>query len=150
MTILFFIAIFAKWKRFQKCFVLLVDGNRAGGIPGNQNAWSKGACFYQSLKFLGEYIIPHNLEFNATTVGGLSAIDYNQQDDIFYILSDDWSYINPARFYTAKISLSSTGIDMVLFPDLPNGHKSLLFVSDNNFRASEKTQFLLFEVIPGK
>lgn len=33
-------------------------------------------------------------------------------------------------------------------PTLPNGHKTLVFVSDNNFNFLEKTQFLLFEVIP--
>jgi hypothetical protein len=33
-------------------------------------------------------------------------------------------------------------------PDLPNGHKTLLFVSDNNFILFEKMQILLFEVIP--
>jgi hypothetical protein len=31
-------------------------------------------------------------------------------------------------------------------PDLPNGHKTLIFVSDNNFAKEQKTQFLLFEV----
>jgi len=33
-------------------------------------------------------------------------------------------------------------------PALPNGHRTLIFISDNNFRNVEKTQFLLFEVIP--
>ncbi|MGZ8558755.1 MAG: esterase-like activity of phytase family protein, partial [Chitinophagaceae bacterium] len=33
-------------------------------------------------------------------------------------------------------------------PLLANGHQSLIFVSDNNFNTKEKTQFLLFEVIP--
>jgi hypothetical protein len=33
-------------------------------------------------------------------------------------------------------------------PTLPNGHRTLLFVSDNNFNWFEKTQLLLFEVIP--
>ena len=33
-------------------------------------------------------------------------------------------------------------------PVLPNGHRTLIFVSDNNFRNVEKTQFLLFEIIP--
>jgi hypothetical protein len=32
-------------------------------------------------------------------------------------------------------------------PDLPNGHKTLLFISDNNFNVFEKTQLLLFEVM---
>lgn len=33
-------------------------------------------------------------------------------------------------------------------PNLPNGHKTLVFVADNNFSSIEKTQFLLFEIIP--
>ena len=33
-------------------------------------------------------------------------------------------------------------------PMLSNGHRSLVFVTDNNFNAKEKTQFFLFEVIP--
>ncbi len=33
-------------------------------------------------------------------------------------------------------------------PLLPNGNRTLIFVADNNFRATEKTQFLLFEIIP--
>lgn len=33
-------------------------------------------------------------------------------------------------------------------PDLPNGHKSLVMASDNNFNKTQITQFLAFEVIP--
>jgi len=33
-------------------------------------------------------------------------------------------------------------------PRFPNGHRSLIFVSDDNFSKNQKTQFLLFEVIP--
>ena len=33
-------------------------------------------------------------------------------------------------------------------PTLPNGHKTLLFVTDNNFQSFQKTQFFLFEVVP--
>lgn len=33
-------------------------------------------------------------------------------------------------------------------PTLSNGHKSILFVADNNFSKTEKTQFFLFEVMP--
>jgi hypothetical protein len=32
-------------------------------------------------------------------------------------------------------------------PTLPNGHKTLVFVADNNFAALEKAQLLLFEVM---
>ena len=31
-------------------------------------------------------------------------------------------------------------------PNLPDGHRTLLFVSDNNFSLLQKTQFLLFEI----
>jgi hypothetical protein len=33
-------------------------------------------------------------------------------------------------------------------PVLPNGHRTLVLVSDNNFIELEKTQFFLFEIIP--
>lgn len=33
-------------------------------------------------------------------------------------------------------------------PDLPNGHRSLVLVSDNNFNPDQVTQFLAFEVVP--
>ncbi|MEJ7672005.1 MAG: esterase-like activity of phytase family protein [Chitinophagaceae bacterium] len=32
-------------------------------------------------------------------------------------------------------------------PELPNGNKTLIFVSDNNFSKDQKTQFILFEVV---
>ncbi len=31
-------------------------------------------------------------------------------------------------------------------PTLPNGHRTLIFVADNNFSPLQKTQLLLFEV----
>ena len=37
---------------------------------------------------------------------------------------------------------------MTFGPVLPNGHKTLVCVVDNNFSALERTQFFLFEVIP--
>ena len=33
-------------------------------------------------------------------------------------------------------------------PDLPNGHRSLVMVSDNNFNPLQITQILAFEVLP--
>lgn len=66
-----------------------------------------------SLKFLDEYDLPYNLPYKNTTVGGLSSIDYDAQNDVYYLISDDRSEINPSRFYTAKISLVSTEINSV-------------------------------------
>lgn len=68
-----------------------------------------------ALKYIGKYVIPNAFEFRKTTVGGLSGIDYDPFTDTYYMLSDDRSSINPARFYTAKIKLADTGIIDVKF-----------------------------------
>ena len=75
-----------------------------------------------SLKFLGGYDIPYNLMYNNTTVGGLSGIDYDVKHDLYYLISDDRSEKDPARFYTARIFFTQTGIDSVAF----TGIKTLL------------------------
>jgi hypothetical protein len=72
----------------------------------------------KSLKFINEYDIPFNLKFMETTVGGLSGIDYDRKNDIYYLISDDRSAINPARFYAAKIKISANGIDTLQFSDM--------------------------------
>ncbi|MCP9750019.1 esterase-like activity of phytase family protein [Ferruginibacter sp. HRS2-29] len=71
-----------------------------------------------SLKLLGQYEIPYNLTFKKTTVGGLSGIDYDAANELYYMVCDDRSNINPARFYTAKIFISAAGIDSFRFVDM--------------------------------
>lgn len=63
-----------------------------------------------SLRFLGEYQLPHGYLFDSTEVGGLSGIDYNPEREEYYLVSDDPSTKGPARFYTAGIRISDTGI----------------------------------------
>lgn len=70
------------------------------------------------LKFINEFVIPFNQKFKGTTIGGLSGIDYDKGRDVFYILSDDRSDINPVRFYTTKIRVGENGIDSVIFLDV--------------------------------
>jgi hypothetical protein len=67
------------------------------------------------LHFLSEYVVPFNTFHDSTLVGGLSGIDYNQAKDEYYLISDDRSQRNPARFYTAKISIEDKKIDSVYF-----------------------------------
>jgi len=67
------------------------------------------------LKFLGDYDVAHNQAFQNTTVGGLSGIDYDSKNNLYYLICDDRSSINPARFYSAKIFLNEKGIDSVQF-----------------------------------
>ena len=48
-----------------------------------------------------------------------------------------------------SLNMFIDNIEGVTFgPVLPNGHRSLLFVADDNFAKTQKSQFLLFEVIP--
>lgn len=72
------------------------------------------------LQFLGEYDVSHNQLFQNTTIGGLSGIDYDKKNNIYYLICDDRSAINPARFYTAKIYLNDKGIDSLQFLSVKN------------------------------
>jgi len=70
-----------------------------------------------SLKFIGEYVFPHGRFFRNTVVGGLSGIDYDPASDVYYLICDDRSERNVARYYTARIPISDKGIDTVIFTD---------------------------------
>lgn len=67
------------------------------------------------LKLLSEYVIPFNYQFENTTVGGLSGIDFNPEKNEYYLISDDRSDKNPVRFYTAQIAVKNDKIDTVIF-----------------------------------
>ena len=59
------------------------------------------------LRLIGEARLPHRLQFQGTTVGGLSGVDYDAASGLYYLLSDDGSNISPARFYTARLPLET-------------------------------------------
>lgn len=71
-----------------------------------------------ALKYLGGYEIPADFKFKNTVVGGLSGIDYDAGNNLYYLISDDRSEKNPARFYTAKIFFTQRGIDSLVFTDV--------------------------------
>jgi len=78
------------------------------------------------VKYIDTDEIPFDLKYRNTVVGGLSGIDYDAANDIYYLVSDDRSDKNPARFYAAKIKLGQYKIDTVFFTDVkymlqPNG-----------------------------
>ena len=73
----------------------------AGYLP--RDAASQGPR--ARLRLIGEARLPHRLQFQGTTVGGLSGIDYDPVSGLYYLISDDGSSFNPARFYTARIAL---------------------------------------------
>ncbi|WP_410667099.1 esterase-like activity of phytase family protein [Amycolatopsis sp. cmx-4-68] len=65
------------------------------------------------VRLLGEQIVPNALQFQGTTVGGLSSIDYDPRTGGYALICDDRSAINPARFYTATFPVSATGVGPV-------------------------------------
>ncbi|MDT5146238.1 MAG: hypothetical protein QOC58_883, partial [Mycobacterium sp.] len=65
------------------------------------------------LTYLGQSRIPFGAIVEDTVVGGLSAISYDAARGLYYVISDDRSAKNPARFYTAQLSLSDKGIGKV-------------------------------------
>ncbi|OBI33061.1 phytase [Mycobacterium sp. E1386] len=67
------------------------------------------------LTYLGQSQIPFNATFDGTVIGGLSALSYDAGRQLYYVISDDRSEKNPARFYTVQLSLSDRGIDKVTF-----------------------------------
>ncbi|PZD73780.1 hypothetical protein C1752_01734 [Acaryochloris thomasi RCC1774] len=54
------------------------------------------------LEFVGDYALPQT-SFEGTTVGGLSALTYDQRRDLIYALSDDRQQ---PRFYTLALNIS--------------------------------------------
>jgi hypothetical protein len=95
--------------------------------PSKKSMVSPQAETIKSLHFLGEKDVPYNSLYNNTTIGGLSGIDFDSTHNIYYLISDDRSAVNPARFYRAGISFSPSGIDSIHFTGVqfllqPNGN----------------------------
>ena len=67
------------------------------------------------LNLLDVYEIPFQTMFQQTKVGGLSSIDYNLEEDVYYLISDDRSAFNPARYYKASIRISHNKIEDITF-----------------------------------
>lgn len=87
---------------------------------GSSRKVRHAATNLKTLHYLGEYRLPFDFPYNNTVVGGLSGIDYDQKNDTYYLISDDRSDKNPARFYTAKIRMGNSGIDTFYFTAVEN------------------------------
>ncbi|GAA3486455.1 esterase-like activity of phytase family protein [Streptomyces cremeus] len=80
--------------------------------PGDPGEGSGRAV---QARLLGERTVPHKLAFQNTTVGGLSGIDRNPCTGEYVFISDDRSYLQPARFYTARLDVDADGVHAVDF-----------------------------------
>ncbi|GAB3647910.1 esterase-like activity of phytase family protein [Ramlibacter alkalitolerans] len=64
------------------------------------------------LRLIGEKILPHGLQVQGTTVGGLSGLDHDPAIGLWVALSDDRSERNAARFYTLRVDVRASGLDV--------------------------------------
>lgn len=69
------------------------------------------------LAYLGQVQVAFGATFADTVIGGLSALSYDPGRQLYYVISDDRSDKNPARFYTVQLPLSDKGIDQATFID---------------------------------
>lgn len=96
------------WRRTLVSAVVLAVAIGTGTAIGVLAPRRPAAAAVEDLeitRFLGEQRLPHLMEFDGTTVGGLSGIDRDPFTDTWYFISDDrWRY-NPARFYTGELDI---------------------------------------------
>jgi hypothetical protein len=91
--------------------VALVGCAGTGQTVSDTNpASTQRAAVGYSLRLIGEATLPHRMNAFGTTLGGISGIDYDAARDVYYLLSDDRSDINAARFYTAKIAITGNAL----------------------------------------
>ena len=63
------------------------------------------------IESLGVVTFETGFEFAGTEVGGLSGITYDSGRGVYYVLSDDRSEVNPARYYEVDIDLADGSLD---------------------------------------
>jgi hypothetical protein len=88
----------------------LLGALAAGSLLPTRWASAQSAGAAPKLRLIGHTTLPHKLQFQDTTVGGLSGLDYDRERGVYYALSDDRSDINPARFYTLKLPLTASSL----------------------------------------
>ncbi|MFN7940315.1 MAG: esterase-like activity of phytase family protein [Thermoanaerobaculia bacterium] len=64
-----------------------------------------------SFEYLGRAVLPPGLLFRGTTVGGLSALAWDEERGELLALSDDRSERQPSRFYRLRVALDGDRLD---------------------------------------
>ena len=65
---------------------------------------------YSTPELLGEFVLPAGLWLDGKLFGGISGLDYDAENDVFYAISDDRSQNGPARFYLLKLKIDAEGV----------------------------------------
>ncbi|GAB2176068.1 esterase-like activity of phytase family protein [Dongia sp. agr-C8] len=127
--------------------ILALDEDRLlvlerSGVNDGNNHWTSHIRLYEaSYRDINDATAPHaDFVTDAESLAGLRIRPLSKR---LVLNLDDLPQLGSAAL--PKID----NIEGMSFgPDLPNGHRSLVLVSDNNFNPDQITQFLAFEVLP--
>jgi hypothetical protein len=95
-----------------------------------------------SLNYIGQNIVATGTQFNGTTIGGLSGIDYDSVNGRYLAISDDRSALNPARYYDLSLNLAQFNKNPI------PGAAGVTFNSVTNILTSSGTPFATNTVDP--
>jgi hypothetical protein len=139
--------------RLERQFVYFTDPIAEPPVPPAQFAVSG---LVELLPFNDEFMLSMERSFSVGAPGTgntikLYSVAFPGADDVngFDSIAGMLGTLRPAR-KTLLLDLRTLGIPldnvegMTIGPKLPDGRRSLILVSDNNFAASQFTQFLLF------
>jgi hypothetical protein len=104
------------------------------GLAIALSAAAQSSAEIGALHFIGAVTVPNDRMVDGTLVGGLSGIDYDPAADLWYLISDDKSDKNPARFYTATLAFDKTHLASVEI-----GHAVTLLQADGQPYPNAKT-----------
>ena len=137
--------------RLDRQYVYVTDPIAQAPVPATQFAVNG---LVELLPFNDEYMLSMERSFSVGVRGTgntikLYSVAIPGADDIGNVDSIAGIDVHPVR-KTLLLDLDTLGIPldnvegMTIGPRLPDGRRSLVMVSDNNFAASQFTQFLLF------
>jgi hypothetical protein len=86
----------------RKAFIAALAALHMGVGASPHAAGLHGSAF----SYIGQQIVPSEIRFKGTHIGGLSSLDYNPGTDRYLAVSDDRSKKNPARFYELSLNLA--------------------------------------------
>lgn len=73
-------------------------------------ATSAAAQEMQKPELIGAIMLPTGLKIGGIEFGGISGLDYDPRENIYYAISDDRSENAPARFYKLKLAIDGSGV----------------------------------------
>lgn len=88
---------------------LVVAFGMASGAALAQDA-TPPATQPSPVSLIGEVRLPTQLSIAGVPFGGISGLNYNPEEGLFYAISDDRAEYGPARFYKLRIDITPAGI----------------------------------------